>query len=295
MKNKSLLLIHCAVLLFGFSGLFVKMIPMPAMILTLGRALFSSIALYIYCMYRHQSVHLERARDYFWNVLAGVFLTIHWFFFILSIQVSKVSIGTITFATYPLFVVFMEPFAFKEKFQLKNLIMVILLSTGIGFLIPSFQLDNQNTLGIIYGFISSFSFAVLSVINRRLASTYEGVVITFYEQIVAAVVMTLLITFVTPKFTPGTTLQFLEFIVYGVIFTALAHSLYIQGLRDVKAQTASFISGLEPVYSILFAYLILNEGMTYQEILGSSIILITVLLSPLESLIQRTEKNEKIS
>lgn len=283
MDKKGLLSVHIAVLLFGASGIFVKVIPMSAFLLTLGRALFSALALYVFIRFRKYSLRLNRFQDYFWNLLAGLFLTIHWFFFILSIQISTVSIGTITFATYPLFVVFIEPYVFKERFQYKNLISVILITIGIAFLIPAFELTNTMTLGIIYGLMSSLSYAILSIINRRLAASYNSVVITLYEQIVSVCLLTLLISFVNPNLGTGQLIDFIYLVIYGVIFTALAHSLYIHGLKNVRAQTASIISVLEPVYSIFLAILFLQERLVYQEVIGISIIFLAVILSMIQN------------
>ena len=39
----------------------------------------------------------------------------------------------------------------------------------------------------------------------------------------------------------------------GVIFTSLAQSLVVTSLRHLRAQTASVVFGLEPVYGILLA------------------------------------------
>ena len=201
----------------------------------------------------------------------------------MSIQVSTVAIGTITFATYPLFVVFIEPYVFKEKFQYKNLMSVLMIAIGIAFLIPAFQMTNAITLGIIYGLISSFHFAMLSIINRRLASSYDSVVITLYEQAVAAGVMTILISIINPPLGEGSFGDFFALVIYGVIFTALAHSLYIHGLKDIKAQTASIISVLEPVYSIFLAILFLHERLAYQEIIGTVFILLAVIVGTLHN------------
>lgn len=283
MDKKSLLSVHVAVLLFGASGLFVKLIPMSALLITLGRALFSALSLYLFVHFRHYSLRLHRIHDYFWNLLAGLLLAIHWFFFIMSIQVSTVAIGTITFATYPLFVVFLEPYVFKEKFQYKNLISVLMIAVGIAFLIPAFQLTNAMTLGIIYGLIGSFNFAILSVINRRLAASYDSVVITLFEQAVAACVITIVISIINPTLGQGEFKDFLFLVIYGVIFTALAHSLYIHGLTDVKAQTASIISVLEPVYSIFLAILFLHERLAYQEIIGTFIIFLAVIIGTIQN------------
>lgn len=283
MDKKSLLSVHVAVLLFGASGLFVKLIPMSALLITLGRALFSALSLYLFVHFRHYSLRLHRIHDYFWNLLAGLLLAIHWFFFIMSIQVSTVAIGTITFATYPLFVIFLEPYVFKEKFQYKNLISVLMIAMGISFLIPAFQLTNAMTLGIIYGLIGSFNFAILSIINRRLAASYDSVVITLYEQAVAACVITIVISIINPTLGQGEFKDFLFLVIYGVIFTALAHSLYIHGLKDVKAQTASIISVLEPVYSIFLAILFLHERLAYQEIIGTFIIFLAVIIGTIQN------------
>jgi drug/metabolite transporter (DMT)-like permease len=67
--------------------------------------------------------------------------------------------------------------------------------------------------------------------------------------------------------------------VLGIVFTALAHTLFIQGLRGVKAQTASLISSLEPVYGIVFAALLLAEIPTPRTLLGGALILGVVLYS----------------
>lgn len=250
MNKKHLLSIHSAVFLFGASGLFIKLIPMSALLLTLGRALFSALILYVYVHHHHYSIRLHRVQDYFWNLLAGLLLTCHWFFFIMSIQVSTVAIGTITFATYPLFVLFLEPYIFKEKFQIRNLLSIVMIGMGISFLIPAFELTNTVTLGILYGLIGSLSFAFLSLINKRLVVSHESVVITFYEQAVATFIMTIVILIMNPSLGIGSIYDFINLIIYSVVFTALAHSLYIYGLRGVRAQTASIISVLEPVYSI---------------------------------------------
>ena len=79
MDKKSLLSVHLAVLLFGTSGVFIKIIPMSALLLTLGRGIFSALALYAFIHFREYSLRLERLRDYFWNLLAGIFLAMHWF------------------------------------------------------------------------------------------------------------------------------------------------------------------------------------------------------------------------
>ena len=59
----------------------------------------------------------------------------------------------------------------------------------------------------------------------------------------------------------------------GVVFTALAHALFIRGMMAVKAQLASIIASLEPVYGILIALVVLSEVPSAREILGGVVII----------------------
>lgn len=69
----------------------------------------------------------------------------------------------------------------------------------------------------------------------------------------------------------------------GIIFTGVAHTLFINGLKNVKAQKAGIISTLEPVYGIIFAILLLRELPTLRELVGGIIILSMVLYSSIKS------------
>jgi drug/metabolite transporter (DMT)-like permease len=73
----------------------------------------------------------------------------------------------------------------------------------------------------------------------------------------------------------------------GTLFTGVAHTLFISGLKHVSAYMASIITMLEPLYSILLAYLILGEALTIHVAIGGVIILSTVALVSLDNLKQR--------
>jgi len=95
-KNKSLIETHLAVLLFGISGLFGKLLSMNPMIIVFGRVLFSSIFLFIIILILKKSLRLK-SQHYFHLIIMGIVLAIHWSTFFKSIQMSTVAIGLLTF------------------------------------------------------------------------------------------------------------------------------------------------------------------------------------------------------
>lgn len=78
--------------------------------------------------------------------------------------------------------------------------------------------------------------------------------------------------------------------VLGVLCTAFAFSLFVYGQRYQSAQTAGIISGLETVYGILFAMVLLQEFPTYRELVGGTVIVSAVLLSAAAPWEKRKEK-----
>ena len=275
-KTKSLIEIHIAVLLFGLAGLFGKFISLPSTIIVLGRVFFASIALGTVLSVTKQSFKLKAVKDYFYLGILGVILAIHWTTFFQSIKVSTVAVGLLSYSTFPVFTTFIEPLIFKEKLLKRNVILAFVTLFGVALIIPKFELANNITQGVIWGTISGFTFAVLSILNRKLVKKYSGLIIAFYQDGVAMLALLPFFFLTRPQFQIK---DILLLILLGVLFTALSHTLFIRGLANIKAQLASIIASLEPVYGVIFAFLFLNEIPAFRTLIGGSVILIATFVA----------------
>lgn len=285
-KRKSIMSLHIAVMLFGFSAVLGQFVDAPAVIVAGGRVVCSSILLLVSALLSKRKIRLTRRMDYGIAVIAGIILAIHWTTFFQSIQSSSVAIGTITFSTFPLFLTFLEPLVFHEKFQMQSLLGAAVLLLGVFITIPEFSMENQMTVGILWGMVSSLSYAILTLFNRYLSHTYEAGTICLYEQGTAAVVLLPTFFFVQTRWTVE---NIVGIAMIGLVCTAIAHSLYVAAQKKVKAQTAGIISGMETVYGILFAMLFLGEVPGIREVIGGIIILCVAVLSSLAA----TRKEQK--
>ncbi len=81
------------------SSLFAKMVDLPGIVITFGRVLFSSLFLWLMLKMRKTEIRLTNKKDYGAFFIAGIILAVHWTTFMLSIQLSTVAVGTITFST----------------------------------------------------------------------------------------------------------------------------------------------------------------------------------------------------
>lgn len=270
--NKGLVQIHIAVFLFGFAGLFGKFLSCSPLYIVFGRTFFGSIALFCFaCFFSNTKLFAFERQETAFFILQGILLAVHWWSFFVSIQISSVAVGLITFSTFPLFVTFLEPLFFKEKIQIKDIIIAGVVFMGILLVIPNFDLSNNVTKGGILGIISGFTFALLALVNRRNARMSHPIAIAFYQNSFATIFLVLPIVTIQSAPPPFADLPSLIFL--GVFCTALAHTLFINSLGFIRAQTAAVISGLEPVYGIILAFFWLNETPQIRTLIGGLIII----------------------
>lgn len=269
-KQKSLFEIHLAVLLFGLAGLFGKWLILSPFFIVLGRVFFASIILALILWLSKQSLKISNARNYLYLISLGFILSIHWISFFKSIQVSTVAVGLLSFSAYPVFTTFLEPLLLKEKIIKINILFSLLCFIGVILIIPCFDLNNSTFTGVLWGLFSGLTFAVLTILNRKLTQHLSSLLIAFYQDFFAMLIL-LPFYFVLKPSLSSKDILLLCFL--GVFCTAGSHTLFIKGMKYVKAQTASMIHFLEPVYGIIFAFLFLHEVPALRTILGGIIIL----------------------
>jgi len=272
-RTHGLLAIHTAVLLFGMAGLFGKLMDFSPFLIVFGRTLFASFALVLVLLILKINVRIRHGKALLGFVLMGAVLAVHWVTFFHSIQISTVAIGLLTFSSFPIFVTFLEPFFFNERLLPFDIIVSAVVFVGLILVVPEFDLSNNLTLGIFWGMVSGFTFAILSILNRKFVAYYPALTIALYQNAVASFILLPFVRFSAFSVTVG---ELSMLVVLGVVFTALAHTLFIRGMLVVKAQLASVIACLEPVYGILLALAILHEVPSAREILGGVIIIGTI-------------------
>jgi drug/metabolite transporter (DMT)-like permease len=273
-KKQSLLEIHAAVVLFGLAGLFGKWLALSPLIIVLGRVFFASLALFLLFLFTRQDMRIFPKKNLAVFILLGFILAIHWVAFFQSIQISTVAVGLLSYSSFPVFTAFLEPLFFKEKIQISTLLFALFCVLGIFLIIPRFDMTDSIYRGVLWGLFAGFTFSILTILNRKLSQTYSSLLITFYQDLWATFFL-LPFFFILRPHLEGRDILLL--LILGIFCTALSHSLFIKGMRLIKAQTAAIISSLEPVYGIIMALFILNEVPSLRTVLGGVIILGTTL------------------
>lgn len=273
-QQQSLLFLHSAVLLFGGTALFSKLIGLPALDITVYRTGVAAVVLFILLTLQKKKITLVSAKDYGVAILLGVVVGIHWVTYFAGMQMAGVTIGIIAFFTYPVITVFLEPLLNKTKVKskpkLKDVVIAFIVLIGILLLIPEVNLGNQVTLGIITGVFSAFFFALRNILHKNYFSHYSGPHTMLYQTLVAFLMLGLFVE--VPPMEVSTD-DWALILLVGIIFTAMPHALFASSLRHLSATTAGLISCLQPLYASVLAFLLLNEWVNVLTIIGGVLVI----------------------
>ena len=268
-RTRALAALHLAVLLFGFAGLFGKWLPLPPVTIVFGRAAVASIALALLLPLGDERG--EARGSFEWKLAAsGSLLALHWVAFFEAIQTASVAVGLLGFASFPLFVLILEAALRQRRLRFVEWAIAALVTGGLLLVVPEFRWQNRTVQGLSWGILSGFTFALLAIANRALATRHSASTIAFWQNACAAVCLLPLVAFtaVVPD-----ARAILLLVVLGVVCTALAHTLFIRSLRALSAHTASVVAALEPVYGIALALLLLGETPPPRTLAGAVLII----------------------
>ncbi len=282
--KKSYLLLHIAVLLAGFTGIFGKLISLNEGLLVWYRVFFSFIWLFFILQLFRVSTAIT-AREKFNIARVGMLITIHWVFFYGSIKYSNISIGVVCYSLTSFFTAIFEPVINRKKFVFSELLLSLLTLLGIALI---FHFDASYQLGIMLGVVSSAFAALYTIYNERLVRNYDSKLINYYQMIGGTVGLGLLMPlylhyFPVEQLLPGATDVF-YLLLLSLFCTVGLYVLFAESLKRIPAFTVNLSFNLEPIYAIIMAFLFFAEGKQVNAsfyiglfLVGASVILQTII------------------
>ncbi|MBS3798455.1 DMT family transporter [Pseudoalteromonas sp. BDTF-M6] len=267
--KQSLIYLHIAVLLFGGTALFAKLIHLSALDITVYRTAVAAGALALLLGFQGQRIRLNSRKDYAIALGLGMIVGIHWVTYFAGMQLAGITIGIIAFFSYPVLTVLIEPLFHRQWPSAKDIVSALVVSMGIYLLVPEADLGNDVTLGIVTGVFSALCFALRNIFQKRYFTHYSGPQTMFYQTLVAALMLCAFVE-VPVAAIPERDLALL--LLVAVIFTAAPHALFAASLRGLSATTAGLISCLQPLYATILAFMLLQERPDMATLIGGLMI-----------------------
>lgn len=272
-----------SLIIFGTIGIFVKQVSLPSSQIVLYRTVIASIFFILVFLLIQKKVPLSAIKSNFlFLTLSGIALGINWVFLFEAYAHTSVSIATLLYYFAPTLIIIFSPILFKESYTKIKLLCILFSTLGM-ILVANIDIANLSAnMGIIYGLLSAFGYTLILVFNRKLKNM-DDAYSTFFQILIAALVMMVYIfvikkdTLVIPK---GDDLIII--LILGVVHTGIACLLYFSSINKLKTDNVAFISYLDPITALLLSYFLLNENLSFIQMLGGAMIIFSSLIGQLK-------------
>lgn len=279
-EKYSLLIMHLIVVILGFTGILGKLIELESSVLVWYRMLFAFLILVVFAIVKRNIREVSKI-DFFKILGIGVVVAAHWLFFFESIKVSNVSVAVVCMATSSLFSALLEPLFFKRKISWKEITLSVLVIIGLWYAINA---DTTFIKGYVFGVIAAFLATLFTILNYLFINKVKSSNITLIEMLGGVFVITAYLLYNDSFNVSSMTLTINDFIyllILGGICTAFAFVISVEVMKYLSPFSVIMAVNLEPLYSILLALVIFNDGtetMNNSFYLGGSIIIFAVFL-----------------
>jgi drug/metabolite transporter (DMT)-like permease len=277
--------LHFLVLLWGSTAVIGKLITIPAVEMIFYRMLLATIGMWLLIVIRDEQLKVGW-QDLIKLLLVGALVAAHWIAFFASGQISTASVSLVGFATASLWTAVLEPLSHRKKIEPVEIGLGTFVLIGLYII---FSFDFQFFLGLALGIFSGLLLAIFAVFNSHLVKRIPSATITLYEMAGGFLFTCAFLPLYKHLWAKDgilqlnpTLLDWVYISLLAIVCSVYAYSVSVELMKKISVFTIQLALNLEPVYGIIIAVLVLDEGryLNTAFYIGTAIILFAVLLYP---------------
>lgn len=251
----------------------------PYVGITFLKGIFSIILMIVLLIFTG-GLHSVEIWDFSFLALSGIIgISLGDSLFFKSLQDLGAKVQVVFFLLGQIFTMILSLLLLGELLSLEQYIGAVVLLIGIVIVIWGKQKNHPNKVrGIVCGLLSILCFSVSAIMVKMSIAEVEVVTATFYRMLFGTV-FTLGFGVVGQQLPswikPLKDKRLLVLFILNVfVITYGGFLLSMVAIKLISVSLVSVLGTTEPVFVLLFAYLINKEGITKQEVIGTLITLI---------------------
>lgn len=259
-------------LLWGTIWIIVKLLPLPASVILFYRVVFAASILAILFTASHQWRSIAPRQNKLWLLGVVIALPFAWITGLFAVQLNPVILAVLLYNTSPVFTVLFAGLILRERTESTVAIALPVSLIGVLMLVlPNQQDFNMQTtiIGAVFAIVAAMGQGLQVVFMKKTGRHYPALGIVFYSCMLAMVFLAPLALSASATVTPR---DFFLIFILGAMNTVLAYSVYIHGLRTVKAQHAAILGYIEPAFAAILAIIIFGEQLSVFTLVGGALI-----------------------
>lgn len=280
-ENKGIASVALAALLWGSLGLFGKTLNsngvMPIAVVAI-RILIAFVFLLIYWIFiKREKPKIKRSDIPLLLLYTLLSVIAYNFLYFSAISLIPIAVAAILLYLSPIFVVFLSSIFLGEKLTSQKIIATAIVLFGTILVVNPQNFQNINLMGILFGIGSGLTFALYSLLGKKLTKNNDTVSIVTYSFGLGSIGLIAMAMFSKQISISYSFNSWILLLILGLIPTLLAFVSYNSGLKKIEASKASIISTLEPVVAAILGFFVLSERLSISQIAGVIVVIIGVI------------------
>jgi drug/metabolite transporter (DMT)-like permease len=275
-------LVAACFVLVGFSGALVSWADAPVSVLLVLRLVIAAAVLAL-VFARRRPFRVFLRRDLWPRLLlmgpldAGSLLC-----YFLAIRYTGVAVATFFLFMQPVWVALLAPRLLKAPTERVVYLSLGFALGGLGVIILPSLFGSGATfsaVGVAIGLASGVLYAFFQLLVKTLTAELESTTIVTVECTLDAIVILPLALW--QVFVVGTTLTGHDLVaaaVLGLVCTAIAYTMWVEGVARIPVQHSSILGFLTPVVAPLIAWTLLGQSITLATAAGGCLIVVAGVL-----------------
>ncbi len=195
------------------------------------------------------------------------------YLYLVAFIYTSIGNAVVLFYSWPIFVFIFETAYFKRPLKTKQVAFLLLAFLGllITYSNRSFSFGNDDLIGMVAAVLSAITYAVTVLMFKTESHYYSKEQTIVYQNLVGALFFIPFLFFI-----PDATFDQLGVgIFYGFLIGIVVFKLFFYGLKHLEASTASTLMYLEVVSAMVLGYLVLDEKLTLNTVIGGILIIVS--------------------
>jgi len=275
--RKNFFILHVVVFIWGWTGILGKLIAMPVLPMIWVRMIATVAMLWLFGVIVKKNFLLQK-KEIVQLFSTGFLIALHWIFFYQTIKISTVSIAVICLSTSTFFNSILTSIIDKTKPEFYELGISLIVMLAIAYI---FNYQPGYELGMIFGVISAFFSAAFTTVNGRISKNFDAIVFSVYELLGGVILLSILLFFFPANFIQligASASDWWYLFILSSLCTAIPFVASAYVLKHIPSFSVLLAINLEPVYTIILAYLIFGEQekMNLPFYVGTLVILLAL-------------------
>ncbi len=273
------LLLPIGIIAVSTASIFIKLCDAPALIIATYRMVIASLILMPYACYKKTGGGWKK-KEKGWLPLSGVFLSLHFAFWIASLKYTSVASSVVLVTTHPIFVGIGAWFFLKEPLGLNLISGIVLAVLGSGLIgYGDMAISKEALMGDGLALLGAITASGYFLVGRKMRKSQDLLSYIFPVYSTAGLVLIILSLVFHKPFFGYSASTYLFLFLLALIPQLIGHTTFNWALKYLPASMVAITILGEPVGSTILAYFFLGEGLTTWKVTGGILILAGILIA----------------